>query len=70
MVHAGDFTKFGLVSEVIEFNDWLGTLPHPHKIVVAGNHELAFDEKTIEECREYMEQVGESGDCTKESYHI
>ena len=29
--------------QVREFNTWLGTLPHPHKIVVAGNHELSFD---------------------------
>ena len=29
--------------KVREFNTWLATLPHPHKIVVAGNHELSFD---------------------------
>lgn len=23
--------------------DWLGTLPHKQKIVIAGNHELSFD---------------------------
>ena len=27
-----------------QFNAWLGTLPHKHKIVIAGNHELSFDE--------------------------
>ena len=25
------------------FNEFLGTLPHPIKIVIAGNHELTFD---------------------------
>jgi len=31
---------------VADFNTWLGTLPHPTKIVVAGNHELSFDPST------------------------
>lgn len=43
-IHAGDFTKCGGLDEVIEFNQWIGTLPHKHKIVIAGNHELSFDE--------------------------
>ena len=34
----------GHISEVKQFNAWLGTLPHKHKIVIAGNHELSFDE--------------------------
>ncbi|KAF4532099.1 hypothetical protein B566_EDAN006193 [Ephemera danica] len=42
-IHAGDFTKCGLASEVAEFNEWLGHLPHTYKIVIAGNHELSFD---------------------------
>ncbi|GLH00195.1 hypothetical protein R5R35_000044 [Gryllus longicercus] len=43
-IHAGDFTKVGLKTEVKDFNDWLGGLPHKHKIVIAGNHELSFDD--------------------------
>lgn len=43
LIHAGDFTRCGHLSEVREFNHWLGTLPHPHKVVIAGNHELSFD---------------------------
>lgn len=27
----------------MEFNEWLGTLPHKHKLVICGNHELSFD---------------------------
>ncbi|KAG0729623.1 Metallophosphoesterase domain-containing protein 1 [Chionoecetes opilio] len=42
-LHAGDFTRCGNASEVEEFNNWLGALPHKHKIVIAGNHELSFD---------------------------
>jgi len=42
-IHAGDFTRCGSISEVREFNTWLNKLPHKHKIVIAGNHELSFD---------------------------
>ena len=28
LIHAGDFTNYGLVSEIVAFNDWLATLPH------------------------------------------
>ncbi|XP_070533949.1 metallophosphoesterase MPPED2-like [Ptychodera flava] len=47
LIHAGDFTQEGLPQEVVKFNDWLGTLPYKHKIVIAGNHELSFDPVTI-----------------------
>jgi len=43
LIHAGDFTLCGHLDEVRQFNSWLGSLPHPHKIVVAGNHDLSFD---------------------------
>lgn len=43
-IHAGDFTKCGRQVEVIDFNNWIGLLPHKHKLVIAGNHELSFDQ--------------------------
>lgn len=51
-IHAGDFTNLGQEHEIIKFNDWLGSLPHIHKIVIAGNHELSFDENCIRKSRE------------------
>ncbi|XDV24548.1 hypothetical protein PO909_028681 [Leuciscus waleckii] len=45
LLHTGDFTELGLPSEVKKFNDWLGTLPYEIKIVIAGNHELTFDQE-------------------------
>lgn len=42
-IHAGDFTRCGGKEEIVEFNDFLATLPHKHKLVIAGNHELSFD---------------------------
>eukprot|EP00164_Ancoracysta_twista_P002234 GFYU01002952.1.p1 GENE.GFYU01002952.1~~GFYU01002952.1.p1 ORF type:complete len:240 (+),score=43.77 GFYU01002952.1:70-789(+) len=39
LIHAGDFTLYGKEEHARDFNEWLGTLPHKHKIVVNGNHE-------------------------------
>ena len=43
IVHAGDLTWGGSLEEVESFNAWLGSLPHKHKIVVAGNHDFSLD---------------------------
>lgn len=44
LVHAGDFMANGRSMESLrDFNDWLGSLPHPHRIVIAGNHDLLFE---------------------------
>jgi predicted phosphohydrolase len=44
LIHAGDFTFFGRgVRAILDFNDWLGDLPHPHKVAICGNHEYALE---------------------------
>jgi len=43
LICTGDFTLRGTVQELKNFDKWLGTLPHKHKIVVAGNHDLILD---------------------------
>jgi Icc-related predicted phosphoesterase len=42
LIHAGDLTDMGELPDVADFNDWLGTLPHEHKLVIAGNHDFCF----------------------------
>ena len=39
LIHAGDFTRYGRESDASDFDAWLATLPHRHKVVVHGNHE-------------------------------
>ncbi|KAL9653873.1 hypothetical protein ABK040_012933 [Willaertia magna] len=39
LICAGDFTDRGSQYEMEQFNNWLGTLTHKHKIVICGNHE-------------------------------
>ncbi|MDJ1502389.1 metallophosphatase domain-containing protein [Xanthocytophaga agilis] len=43
LIHAGDISKRGKEPEIIDFNDWLSTLPHRHKVIVAGNHDFLFE---------------------------
>ncbi len=44
LIHAGDCLGQGTLENIQEFNEWLGSLPHEHKIVIAGNHDWAFQE--------------------------
>ena len=43
LCHAGDFTNVGALADVERFNTFLGRLPHRHKIVIAGNHDVCFE---------------------------
>ncbi|MBI3130312.1 MAG: metallophosphatase domain-containing protein [Acidobacteria bacterium] len=45
LIHAGDFSNTGSEGDVERFAKWLKTLPHPWKIVVAGNHDWYFQRK-------------------------
>lgn len=44
LVCTGDFSRRGRRAEVVEFNRWLGTLPHRHKVIIAGNHDFLLEE--------------------------
>lgn len=44
LIHAGDCLGAGTMDDVDDLNHWFGTLPHRHKILIAGNHDSAFQE--------------------------
>ena len=48
LVHSGDFTEDGTEAEALDFLEWFISLPHPHKIVVAGNHDTCMRGESIE----------------------
>lgn len=48
LVHAGDLCGHGTVAEVERFDTFLATLPHRHKVVIAGNHDWCFERAPIE----------------------
>lgn len=43
LLHAGDLTGRGTPREIAAANAWLGTLPHPQKVIIAGNHDFLFE---------------------------
>ncbi|KAK6496959.1 hypothetical protein TWF481_001939 [Arthrobotrys musiformis] len=42
-IHAGDMTDFGTLEELQKAYNWIASLPHKTKIVVAGNHDFGLD---------------------------
>lgn len=44
LIHGGDLTAHGTFDEVQAQLRWLSSQPHPHKIVIAGNHDIILDE--------------------------
>lgn len=50
LIHAGDCLGNGSLEQLQVFNEWLGTFPHRHKVLIAGNHDWCF-EKTPEQAQ-------------------
>jgi len=47
-IHCGDATKwYNSNSDIQRFNEFLGKLPHAHKIVIAGNHDYGLYESDV-----------------------
>lgn len=52
LIHAGDLCNYGTLKEIQAAVDWLRQLPHPHKVVICGNHDSYFDARSrLEEDR-------------------
>ena len=52
-VHAGDLTGRGTTQELQATASWIESLPHKHKIVIAGNHDFPLETNLLE-CREIL----------------
>jgi Icc-related predicted phosphoesterase len=44
LIHAGDATGRGTLPEISSFLTWFEAQPHSHKIFIAGNHDLMFEQ--------------------------
>jgi Icc-related predicted phosphoesterase len=45
LIHAGDFTMNSKSAEkLIDFNEWLGELPHAYRVVIPGNHDSVVED--------------------------
>lgn len=49
LIHAGDIEARSHI-DIIQFNHWLGTLPHKHKVVIPGNHDF-YPERYFDICK-------------------
>lgn len=61
LVHCGDilmtsvrYSDMENLRRVRKFNQWLGTLPHEHKIVIAGNHDGFLQRQGVEGAQELL----------------
>ncbi|KAF2273258.1 Metallo-dependent phosphatase [Westerdykella ornata] len=43
LIHAGDMSQSGTLKEIQQSLDWLNSLPHLFKILIAGNHDILLD---------------------------
>jgi len=43
LIHAGDLSSWGMHMHLKKTVDWLMSLPHELKIIIAGNHDLSLD---------------------------
>ncbi|KAH6855424.1 Metallo-dependent phosphatase-like protein [Chaetomium sp. MPI-CAGE-AT-0009] len=48
LIHAGDLTGDGSFDEIQSGITWLSSQSHPFKILIAGNHDVLFDESFLQ----------------------
>ena len=46
LIHTGDISYRGMIGEVKNFLEWFSGLPFKHKIMIAGNHDFAFEDQS------------------------
>jgi len=54
LLHSGDLTSQGHLPQLAEAAAWLRSLPHRHKVVIAGNHDFCL-EQAPQEARQLLE---------------
>jgi len=45
LLHAGDLGRHGRIADLKDFNAWMAEQPHAFKVVIAGNHDRALEER-------------------------
>ena len=43
LIHAGDMSSRGTISQISAFSSWMKDQPFKHKILIAGNHDFLFE---------------------------
>ncbi|NJN15430.1 MAG: metallophosphoesterase [Oscillochloris sp.] len=47
LIHAGDLTRHGTMVELADVAEWLKSLPHRYKLVIAGNHDQCLQDDPV-----------------------
>ena len=45
LIHCGDSTNHGSLTELVSFLNWFKKRPHKHKIMISGNHDFIIEDK-------------------------
>ncbi|TFK55026.1 Metallo-dependent phosphatase, partial [Heliocybe sulcata] len=61
LLHSGDLSLYGSFSALHKTIAWLQTLPHPLKIIIAGNHDLCLDPDWTQNTLGYDEDSQKTG---------
>jgi len=59
LLHCGDFSNYASWTrgrDLSAFNRWLRKLPHSHKVIIAGNHDLYLSASDIQGTKEHLSQ--------------
>jgi predicted phosphohydrolase len=55
-IHCGDYSRdFGSWNDVVRFAQWMGNLPHAHRILCPGNHDYGVYEHVARAARLFKE---------------
>ncbi len=64
LIHCGDWTMLGEPKELFKFGRDLNKLPHKHKIVIPGNHDITLDKTHPKFNKNYLKQLNFDGRTT------
>jgi Icc-related predicted phosphoesterase len=54
LIHAGDLSKRGTKTEVVDFLGWFSAQPHRYKVFIAGNHDFFFEKECSSEIQKLI----------------
>lgn len=54
IIHAGDISRRGEESEIVDFLNWFTCLDFQHKIFIAGNHDFYFERNSEDRIKEII----------------
>jgi len=68
LIHAGDLSSRGYSASFVPIADWLCSLKHEKKIVVAGNHDICLDPANIDRKHFFHNITEQDVDQTRELF--